>query len=98
MKLLIAVMLSLATWADTKLDQALRELIKKNNLIALEKSKPQDINVVKLGHRLFSERLLSGDKDISCMHCHHPRLGTSDAVPLSIGTGGVGIGYRTNSK
>ncbi|MFB6345797.1 MAG: cytochrome-c peroxidase [bacterium] len=41
---------------------------------------------VKLGKKLFFDRLLSGNKDISCAGCHHPAQGTSDGLSLSIGT------------
>lgn len=47
---------------------------------------------VKLGSMLFADVRLSGSKNISCMTCHHPLLGTSDQLPLSIGTGGQGEG------
>ena len=48
---------------------------------------PQEILV--LGHELFRDRALSGNDNISCHDCHHPRIGTSDGVALSIGEGGA---------
>ena len=46
----------------------------------------------KLGQLLFYDPILSGNRNISCGTCHHPTLGTADAVSLSIGEGGIGLG------
>ena len=45
-----------------------------------------------LGQLLFYDKILSGNKNISCGTCHHPKFGTSDGVSLGIGEGGVGLG------
>jgi len=47
---------------------------------------------VSLGQLLFFDPLLSGNQNISCATCHHPALGTSDAMSLSMGEGGIGLG------
>ena len=47
---------------------------------------------VALGHLLFWDPILSGNRNISCGTCHHPRFGTSDGVSLSIGEGAIGVG------
>ncbi len=47
---------------------------------------------VRLGWLLFYDPILSGNKNISCSTCHHPKFGTSDGVSLSIGEGGIGLG------
>ena len=47
---------------------------------------------VELGRLLFFDKILSGNRNISCASCHHPSLGSSDGVALSIGEGGVGLG------
>ncbi|THD85432.1 cytochrome-c peroxidase [Aliigemmobacter aestuarii] len=47
---------------------------------------------VELGHLLFWDPILSGNRNISCGTCHHPRLGTSDGLSLGLGEGGVGLG------
>lgn len=49
-------------------------------------------SLVRLGRLLAFDRELSGNRDISCMTCHHPVLGTGDARSLAIGQGGAGIG------
>ncbi|MCG8692474.1 MAG: hypothetical protein MI806_14805 [Minwuiales bacterium] len=47
---------------------------------------------VELGRLLFFDKVLSGNRNISCATCHHPSLGSGDALPLSIGEGGRGLG------
>ncbi|MCL6282417.1 c-type cytochrome [Ruegeria sp. 2012CJ41-6] len=51
-----------------------------------------DIERAALGQLLFYDPILSGNRNISCASCHHPRFGTSDGVSLSLGEGGVGLG------
>ncbi|WP_372834534.1 cytochrome-c peroxidase [Puniceibacterium confluentis] len=45
-----------------------------------------------LGQLLFYDPILSGNREVSCATCHHPRLGTSDGLSLSLGDGGIGLG------
>ncbi len=45
-----------------------------------------------LGQLLFYDPLLSGNKNISCATCHHPKFATGDGVALSLGEGGIGLG------
>ncbi|WP_090058735.1 cytochrome c peroxidase [Celeribacter neptunius] len=47
---------------------------------------------VALGQLLFFDPILSGNENISCSTCHHPRLGTSDGLSLGMGEGGHGLG------
>ncbi|CUH79486.1 Cytochrome c551 peroxidase precursor [Tritonibacter multivorans] len=51
-----------------------------------------DMDAVELGQLLFYDPILSGNRNISCATCHHPRFGTSDGVSLSLGEGGIGLG------
>ncbi|MEL6919668.1 MAG: cytochrome c peroxidase [Pseudomonadota bacterium] len=53
-----------------------------------------DVNTdqVELGRLLFWDPILSGNKNISCGTCHHPRFGSGDGVSLSLGEGGQGVG------
>ena len=51
-----------------------------------------DMELALLGRDLFYDPILSGNLNISCATCHHPRLGTSDGMSLSIGEGGTGLG------
>ena len=57
-----------------------------------EDTKNKDL--VNLGKILFFDKILSGNKDISCATCHFPSLGTSDLLPIPIGSGGKGLGLK----
>ncbi|CTQ54403.1 Cytochrome c551 peroxidase precursor [Roseibium album] len=45
-----------------------------------------------LGQLLFYDKILSGNSNIACATCHHPKLGTGDRLSLGIGEGGDGLG------
>lgn len=47
-----------------------------------------------LGQLLFYDKILSGNRNISCGTCHHPTLGTGDGLSLGIGEGGEGLGLK----
>lgn len=53
---------------------------------------PQDPAEVTLGRLLFYDPILSGNEEVACATCHHPRHATSDGVSLGIGDGGAGLG------
>jgi len=44
--------------------------------------------LLALGRKLFFNRILSGDKTISCATCHAPETGGCDRLPASKGIGG----------
>lgn len=46
----------------------------------------------RLGQLLFYDPVLSGNRNIACATCHHPRFATSDGLSLGLGEGGVGLG------
>ncbi len=48
--------------------------------------------LVALGHKLFYDPILSGNREVACATCHHPAFGTSDGVSLGLGDGGIGLG------
>ena len=47
---------------------------------------------VRLGRLLFYDPILSGNRNIACATCHHPRFGTSDGLSLGLGEGATGLG------
>lgn len=53
---------------------------------------PQTTSKIALGKLLFWDPILSGNKDVACASCHHASLGYSDAIDLSIGVNGQGLG------
>ncbi len=73
------------------IDQKLSEYIEKFNLSPL--SRPQGVNakLAQLGHELFEDPVLAGNRNITCRDCHHPRSMTVDGLPLSVGEGAEGI-------
>jgi cytochrome c peroxidase len=55
--------------------------------------KPEGMNrdVYNLGKKLFFDKEISGNRNISCAGCHDPKKGTSDGLPLSLGEDGKTI-------
>ena len=51
-----------------------------------------DFQVAELGRLLFWDPILSGEKDVACVSCHHPNFGYADGRDLPIGVGGQGLG------
>lgn len=56
-----------------------------------------DMKQAALGHDLFYDKILSGNRNISCATCHHPDFGTGDGLSLGIGEGGHGLGPKRNA-
>jgi cytochrome c peroxidase len=52
------------------------------------------INIQFLGKLLFYDPILSGDKTVACVTCHHPDFGYTDGLDLSIGVNGKGLGPK----
>lgn len=52
----------------------------------------QNLDQVKLGQLLFYDKILSGNTNISCGTCHHPKHFGGDGLSLGIGEGGSGVG------
>ncbi|MCY4241726.1 MAG: methylamine utilization protein MauG [Rhodobacter sp.] len=58
-----------------------------------------DRRQAEIGRLLFYDKILSGNRNISCGTCHHHDLGSSDGLSLGIGEGGEGRGPgRTAGK
>lgn len=87
--LLAALFLGFSSW---NVDIQLRSIIVENNLTPSQPPTDLDPQKVELGRLLFFDKLLSGNKDISCATCHHPSVASIDALSLSIGVGGKGLG------
>ncbi|MDG1737202.1 MAG: cytochrome c peroxidase [Paracoccaceae bacterium] len=51
-----------------------------------------DYDKAKIGQLLFYDKILSGNRNIACVTCHHPKFGSSDGLSLGVGEGGNGIG------
>jgi len=51
----------------------------------------------QLGKFLMYDKILSGNKNISCASCHHPLAGLGDGLSLPVGEGGQGLGITRNT-
>jgi cytochrome c peroxidase len=83
---------------EKSLDETLKEIILKHDLRPLKKVIPAPMERSRLGAMLFHENSLSGNRDVSCTSCHHPRFGTTEPIPFSIGTGGSGMGSGRHQR
>jgi len=52
---------------------------------------------VKLGRFLMFDKILSGNKNISCATCHHPLTNTGDGLSLPTGEGARGLGVTRDT-
>ena len=53
--------------------------------------------MVELGEKLFFDKILSGNLNISCASCHHPLTATGDGLSLPVGEGGRGLGVTRDT-
>jgi len=74
------------------LDAQLRRSIGQWGVVPIAAPPQQDPALVALGRALLFDKILSGNRDISCATCHEPALHATDGLPLAIGTGGTGSG------
>jgi len=92
-KILIGVLLIIGSgFKILELDDQLAQIIKENRLSSYETVPSLDSAKVELGRMLFFDKVLSGNRDISCATCHHPGLNSGDNLALAIGVGGNGLG------
>ncbi|MFT7471049.1 MAG: cytochrome c peroxidase [Kiritimatiellia bacterium] len=59
---------------------------------------PADAAKEELGKLLFSDKILSGNQNISCATCHHAFAGTGDGLSLPVGAGGLGFGVARSAE
>jgi cytochrome c peroxidase len=69
-----------------------RQLAAGRGITPLQRPAPVRNALVQLGQALAFDKVLSGNRDISCMTCHLPGLGVGDQRSLSIGQGATGLG------
>jgi cytochrome c peroxidase len=73
-------------------DDLLRQSIAQWGVIPIGTMPTQNPAQVALGRALFFDKVLSGNRDISCASCHDPAAALSDGRSLPVGTGGTGHG------
>ena len=74
------------------LARRVRRAASRNNVTPLPPAPAVRAPLFDLGQALAFDPILSGNRDIACMTCHHSNLGTDDDRSLSIGVGGTGLG------
>ena len=69
-----------------------RQLAAARGVVPLERAPYVRPSLVRLGKALAFDRILSGNRDISCTTCHLPEFATGDGRSLSVGQGATGLG------
>jgi cytochrome c peroxidase len=78
--------------AELTLDTQLRQTIGGWGAVPILPVATQNAALVDLGRALFFDKILAGNRDISCATCHDPTAHATDALSLPVGTGGTGVG------
>lgn len=71
-----------------------RQLAAARGITALQRPAPVRRELALLGQSLAFDKVLSGNRDISCMTCHLAGTATVDGRSISIGQGGTGLGLN----
>jgi cytochrome c peroxidase len=69
-----------------------RQLAAARGMTALQRPAPIRPQLSLLGQALAFDKILSGNRDISCMTCHLAKTATVDGRSVSIGQGASGLG------
>jgi cytochrome c peroxidase len=69
-----------------------RQLAAARGMTALQRPAPVRPPLSVLGQALAFDKILSGNRDISCMTCHLARTATADGRSVSVGQGATGLG------
>jgi cytochrome c peroxidase len=77
---------------DVVTPQLVRQLAAGRGIVPLPPAPRVRPALAKLGQALAFDKILSGNRDISCMTCHLPMFATGDGKNLSVGQGGAGLG------
>lgn len=72
------------------LDATLRQEIGLWGPLPIGPVPTQNPAMVELGRSLFFDKILSGNRDVSCATCHDPDAALTDGMRISVGTGGSG--------
>lgn len=97
----VAFTLAILTWRDasslrpdaTALPPTSEAILRAEPIAPLPRAEDLadgDDDRVRLGERLFHERMLSRDNSISCASCHHLDKGGADGLARSLGVDGAG--------
>ena len=76
---------------EPSLDTQLRQTAAAFGVVPILPLNAQNPALVDLGRSLFFDKILSGNRDVSCASCHNPTLNSGDGQSLAVGTGAVTI-------
>lgn len=79
----------LGRWRGS-LDRRLERRLRVHRVDPPDDPGPFDPDRVELGRMLFFDKELSGNRDIACATCHHPRAVSGDGLALAVGVAGSG--------
>ncbi len=88
----VAAAPSLSSAEMNALAAEVRQLTAGRGITALGQPPQVRPALVRLGEALAFDKILSGNRDISCMTCHLPSFATGDGRSLSVGQGAAGLG------
>ena len=74
---------------NISLDSQLRQSINQFGVFPMLPVATQDPALVDLGRSLFFDKILSGNRDVSCASCHNPVAHIGDGQSLAAGTGAL---------
>ena len=80
------------TQSEQSLDAQVRQAIAPWGVVPILPINAADPALVDLGRSLFFDKILSGNRDVSCASCHSPSLQSGDGHSLAVGTGAVMTG------
>ena len=78
--------------AEASLDAQVRQVVRGWGVVPLLPMAEQNAALADLGRSLFFDKILSGNRDVSCATCHDPLAQSGDGRSLAIGTGAVSNG------
>lgn len=99
MNFFLLLILSFSVFAQENIDSNLASYIKDFQLTTVRPPSAMRKKLFQIGNSLFFDKDVSGNRNIRCIDCHHPRLNTQEGIPLSLGEGATGFefgsGHRT---
>lgn len=72
------------------LDAQVRQAIGNWGVVPILPIRAENAALTDLGRSLFFDKVLSGNRDVSCATCHSPELNLGDSHSLAVGTGWIG--------
>jgi cytochrome c peroxidase len=91
MKFIFLFFIPFLAFSQESQEQRLKQYIQDFNLTSVRSPGVRNQQLFILGRSLFHERGLSGNNNIRCEDCHHPRIGLGDGLPLALGEGATGF-------